>query len=301
MIAFYGEIAALITALCWAFNSIMFSNAGKRVGSLTVNRIRLWIAFIILAIIHFFLFNSLFPFQIELKGIIYLVISGIIGFAAGDAFLFEALVLIGPRLAMLMMTLVPIFSTLIAWVFLGEYLIFKQILAIIITTVGIGWVVSERESKKSKLIIDKRKYLLGLFFGVLGALGQSVGLLLSKIGMKGNVSAISATYLRIIGALVIMTIASLIMGKLGDDIKKMKDKIALFQITSGTAIGPVLGVIFSLIAITNTYLGIAATLMSLAPVILLPVSYFYYKEKITLRTVVGTIIALVGASWLFFI
>ena len=113
-----GEIAAVLTALCWSFNSILFSDAGKRIGSRSVNHLRLWGALVILILIHFFSFNRVIP-QVSAMGTGYLALSGIIGFFIGDAMLFEAYVLIGARMGMLMMTSVPIFSTLLAWLFLA--------------------------------------------------------------------------------------------------------------------------------------------------------------------------------------
>ena len=66
MTSVYGEIAALLTAVCWSFNSVVFTLAGKRVGAVTVNSLRLWIAIPALLLLHWALFGSPFPFEIEL-------------------------------------------------------------------------------------------------------------------------------------------------------------------------------------------------------------------------------------------
>ena len=79
----------------------------------------------------------------------------------------------------------------------------------------------------------------------------------------------------------------------------MKDRKALLEIGAGALTGPVLGVTLSLVAIAHTHIGVASTLMSLTPVILLPVSYFLFKEKITSRAIVGTLVALLGVVLLF--
>ena len=65
MMNFYGEIAALLTAVCWSFNSVVFTRAGKRVGAVTVNALRLWIALPALVLLHWLLFGTPFPFAIE--------------------------------------------------------------------------------------------------------------------------------------------------------------------------------------------------------------------------------------------
>lgn len=296
MIKSYGEIAALLTAVCWSFNSVVFSLAGRRVGSVIVNKFRLWIAFIALLILHMVLFGTFFPVAAAPREMFYLALSGVIGFIIGDSLLFEAFLLIGPRLAMLLMLLAPIFSAILAWVLLGETLLFWEIIAILVTVGGIGWTVSESQPQG----VQQSKHRgLGILLGIGGAVGQAAGLLLSKMGMAGGLSPISANHIRVTAAALVITAVSLLSGKLHADILKMKDIKAVLQIGSGALTGPVLGVILSLVAIRYTHIGVASTLMSLSPILLIPVGYFLFKERITLRTVVGTVIALTGAVLLF--
>ncbi len=298
MIKSYGEIAALLTAVCWSFNSVMFSLAGKRVGSVIVNKFRLWIAFIVLMILHIVLYRSFFPVTAAPREMFYLAISGVIGFVIGDSLLFEAFLLIGPRLAMLLMLLAPIFSAVLAWLILGETLLFWEIIAIIITVGGIGWTVLENQPHG----LQKSKHRgLGILLGIGGAVGQASGLLLSKMGMAGGLSPISANHIRVTAATLLITAVSLLSGKMRSDILKMKDLKSVLQIGSGALTGPVLGVILSLVAIRYTQIGIASTLMSLSPILLIPVGHFLFKERITFRSVVGTVIALTGAVLLFFL
>lgn len=301
MTSFYGEIAALLTAVCWAFNSVVFTRAGKRVGAVTVNYMRLWIAVPALLLIHWLLFATPFPFAIEPSRFLYLAISGLIGFVIGDTMLFESFLLIGPRLAMLLSLLVPVFSAILAWVLLGENLLVLEIVSILVTIGGIAWVVAEKKAPVDAFASrEPRKYRLGILLAVGGAVGQAVGLLFSKLGLVGGYSAISATLVRVSVSALALAVLSLFQGKIHAHLAKMKDKKALLEITAGSLTGPVLGVILSLVAIAHASIGVASTLMSLTPVILLPVSFFLFKEKITLRAIIGTMIALLGVT-LFFV
>ena len=300
MMNFYGEIAALLTAVCWSFNSVVFTRAGKRVGAVTVNIMRLWIAVPALALLHWLLFATPFPFAIEPRRFLYLGVSGLIGFVIGDTMLFESFLLIGPRLAMLLALLVPVFSTLLAWVWLGETLRLPEIFSILVTIGGVAWVVAEKTAPVAAAAsIQPRKYRLGILLAAGGAVGQAVGLLFSRLGLAGGYSAISATLVRVTVAALALVLLSLFQGKIHAHLAKMKDKKALLEISAGALTGPVLGVILSLEAIAHAHIGVASTLMSLSPVILLPVSYFLFKEKITFRAVVGTLIALLGVVLLF--
>ncbi len=117
-----GEYAALITALCWTFNSLFFSLAGRKVGSQVVNHLRLWIAFIFMGIINLLSFKLFFPYKLPSRSIFFLSLSGLIGFTLGDAALFESLVLIGPRLSMTIMATNPIIGAILSWIILDEKL-----------------------------------------------------------------------------------------------------------------------------------------------------------------------------------
>jgi drug/metabolite transporter (DMT)-like permease len=295
-----GEIAALLTAVCWSFNSLVFTRAGKRVGAVTVNSLRLWIALPALALLHGLLFGTLFPYAIEPGRLFYLAISGIIGFVIGDAMLFESFLLIGPRLAMLLALLTPVFSAVLAWVLLGEALLPKEIVSILVTIAGIAWVVAEETAPAATLTAaPPRQRRLGILLAAGGALGQAVGLLFSRLGLAGGFSAISATHVRVSAAALALVVLSLGQGKFQAHWARMKDRTALLEITAGALTGPVLGVSLSLVAIAHAHIGVASTLMSLTPVILLPVSYFFFKEKITSRAILGTLVALLGVILLF--
>jgi drug/metabolite transporter (DMT)-like permease len=300
--AVYGEIAALLTALCWSFNSVVFTRAGKRVGAVTVNAFRLWIAFPALVLLHWLLFGAPLPFAIEKGRLLYLGVSGVIGFVVGDAMLFESFLLIGPRLAMLLALLVPVFGALLAFVFLGEKLLALEIVSILVTIGGVAWVVAEKTAPVPESAPKPpRKFTLGVWLAVGGAAGQAVGLLFSRWGLAGGYSAISATLVRVGVAGLALVLLGLSRGNLHSHLAKMKDRKALLEITAGALTGPVLGVTLSLVAIAHAHIGVASTLMSLTPVFLLPVSHFFFKEKITMRAVIGTMIALLGVVLLFLI
>ncbi len=294
---YIGEIAAILTAVCWSINSILFSDAGKKIGSQSVNHLRLWGALFFLTLLQLIVYQKLIP-DLSVTGYVYLAISGVIGFFIGDALLFESYVLIGPRMAMLMMTAVPIFSVLLGWLFLKETLNISQLSAIGVTTVAIGFVIKDNNNNNRK---NSKHLLKGILFGLGGALGQAIGLLFSKRGMLEGTNPISANLVRAFAATIAMSLFLLIKQKFFKDFSKLKEKGIKLRIISGSIFGPVIGVILSLVAILHIHMGIASTLMSLSPVILIPISRILYKEQFTFKTILWTIIAIVGASWLFFV
>jgi drug/metabolite transporter (DMT)-like permease len=75
-----------------------------------------------------------------------------------------------------------------------------------------------------------------------------------------------------------------------------KQPKVLWLITLGALVGPVLGVSASLLAVQHEEVGVASTLMALPPVILLPISYFFFKEKVGWQAITGTLLAIVGVA-----
>ena len=85
----YGEMAALGTAICLLINAITFEAAGKKIGSLSVSYIRLFIAFILLKYKHIYNKRTHIPDRATANAWIWLLISGLFGFVLGDLFLFK--------------------------------------------------------------------------------------------------------------------------------------------------------------------------------------------------------------------
>jgi drug/metabolite transporter (DMT)-like permease len=104
----------------------------------------------------------------------------------------------------------------------------------------------------------------------------------------------------LVAAVVIWLITAL-SGKAATTIRQLKDSRARYAILAGAAFGPFVGVWLSLVAIQHARIGIASTLMSLTPVILIPLVWWIFKERITFQAVLGTIVAVGGVALLFLI
>lgn len=294
MEGFVGEIAALFTALCWAFTSVFFTIGGIRVGSAIVNRVRLLIAALFLSLTHLLTTGNLFPVDAGPERWFWLGISGLVGFVIGDAMLFEAFVVVGTRVSMLLMSLVPIMSALFAWIFLAETLNLVEITAIILTVSGIIWVVADKH--KDKTWVKGKRLLWGITLGVGGALGQTFGLILSKKGLEGGFPALTGNLIRVLCAVVVIWLFTLVRGKVKQTIISLKDKKALRALIAGSFFGPFVGVWLSLVAIKYARIGIASTLMSTTPIILIPITYWIFKDRITINAISGTVLAVIGVA-----
>lgn len=301
MNTYLGELAALGTSLCFSFTSLLFTMAGRQVGSVVVNRVRLLLAVLMLTITHWLVFGSLLPVHAGFSRWAWLGTSGFVGLVLGDMFLFQAFVWIGPRLSMLMMSLAPVIAALLAWLAYREALSPLQILGILLTLAGVAWVVLERDGRKTANPAD-RNYLRGVLFGLGAASGQALGLVLAKPGLAGDFTALSGNVIRMTTAAVILWAFTWFRRQVRPTLFQINThRKSLLFLLGGAFAGPFLGVSLSLFSIQRSEVGIASTLMALPPVFLLPLSYLVFKERFGWRAVFGTLLSMVGVAVLFLV
>lgn len=293
-----GEIAALFTSYCWAFSAIGFTKSTQQVGSQITNRVRVFLAMLMLILINVVLYGQPVPLHAGAARWAWLGVSGIIGLSLGDAFLFQAYHEIGPRLGLLLLSLAPVFGTTIAWIFFGQTLDLLQIAGIVVTLGGISWVVMARPKAGDENV--RKVTGRGILFGTLAALGQATGLVFSQQAMTSNFSPFAGTLIRMFAAVITLWIVAAFQRQAGPTVNAMrKQPAALRWVAFGALFGPVIGVSSSLLAVEHTGIGVASTLMALPPVFMLPISYFVFKERFGWQAVVGTLIAMAGVALLF--
>ncbi len=286
-----GELASLLTAICWTLSAIFFEKAGRRVGSMSVNILRLFLGILFLGITTLFTRGMFFPKDATLYNWVWLGISGIIGFFLGDLFLFKSYTIIGSRTSQLVMSLAPMITAAIGWFFLDEILSMKSILGILVSVSGIMLAVA---GKGLRLNVP----LHGFLYALGGAAGQAMGLILSKKGM-GDYDAVAATQIRAIFGFFSFVLLITFLNRWRRVFRTVNDGTSMKAITVGTVFGPFIGVSLSLYAVQHTETGIASTLMALVPIFIIVPTAFMFKEKITARQVIGAVISIAGASIFF--
>lgn len=292
-----GEVYALATAACWTGTAMFFAAAGRRIGSLVVNFIRLLMALALLALVTSFTRGLPLPTDATGHAWLWLSLSGLVGFTFGDLCLFRAFVLLGPRLSTLVMSFSPVLTALFGWLILGETLSSMQIIAMSLIVGGIGWAVLDRQPTAPGDGTPRDRWI-GLLLGFGGAVGQAGGLVLSKYGM-GSFDALAANEIRIIAGTVGFAVIFTVTGwwpKVRAGLAKGK---AMLFTGAGAIAGPFLGVSFSLLAVQNTETGVAASIMGITPVLIIPITVIVNRERIGFGGIAGAIIAVVGVSLLF--
>lgn len=306
-----GVLAAAGTAFCWAMTALFFGAAARRIGQFHVNAIRLVIACALLGLAC--AVTGVFA-AAPMAQFVLLALSGLVGLTLGDAAMFSALQILGPRRASLIMALAPGMTALLMVPLLGETLGWAGVAGMTITLAGVMWVVLERGQPGE----IQGSVLLGVVMGMLGALGQAGGLILSKAGL-GNAAQGSllnqwsgldggvvelhplfGTLVRMLAGTVILLAYGLAARKLIETLGKLRDRRALAQTTAGATFGPFIGVTLSLAAVQLTNTAVASTIMATSPVLVIPIVAIVYKQKITWRAVAGAIVAVAGVAVLTF-
>ncbi len=297
-----GEFAALLTAIFWTFTALAFTYAGNKIGSLSVNFWRLVVGILFICSFSFFRFSSFFPKDIDINGWFWLALSGFIGVFLGDLFLFKAFTITGPRIALLIMSIAPPLASLLSWIIFGEKLDAIDFFGMGITILGISLVILTRpknkrgEGNKIKFRHDTK----GVFFALFGAIGQASGLVMSKVGLQSTSNPFFATQIRLFAGVFGFILLITWLKRWKPILSSLKNYKAIGILSIGSFFGPFLGISLSLVAIQYANPGIVQTITSITPVLIIPFSVWFFKDKITIRETIGAIIA-VGGIILFFV
>jgi drug/metabolite transporter (DMT)-like permease len=298
----FGVIIALLTTVCWSIGIFPFTEASKRFGTAALNQYRLFLGWLVISI----LIISFYPISIidlfskpQFNHYLFLGLSGIIGFTIGDYFSFNSFKIFGPKLGSLYTTIAPGAALLAGFLILDQTMNFIGVIGICITIGGVIWLTLSKKDKKASEKAGFERDPKGILFGIIGALCQGTGLVLSKLGMDSyeeKLPTLHAVWIRLLFAFGAAFFIAIVTGRMkANSMPVFKNQNnGLPYMFIGTLFGPVLGVSFSLLAIQHLSVATAQTIFALLPIIVLPINYFYYKEKITIQSVFACAIAILG-------
>ena len=305
-----GEIIAILSAVSCTATALYASEASSRLGTMTVNVLRLAMATLFLSAVLWITTGFPYPASADGKVWFYLALSALVGYVFGDWCLFNSYLVIGPKIGQLFMTLAPPISAVTGWLLLGEQMSWKAWLAMAVTISGIAIsIMSREEGSHIRLSIPLKGILLGIGAGM----GQGIRLVLSKIGMEHYSAVLPADAPDAVRTMIpfASTMTRALIGCLGflaimaiqKDLVKLNeaagDRKGLKYAALTTLFGPVIGVSLSLMSVQYTETGIASTLMSLTPVLIIVPYALIYRQKISLKEIVGVTVSMIGTALFF--
>jgi len=290
-----GELAALITAISWTVSATLFDQVSKRAGTFAVNYTKVSFALIFISIYFFFKGESIFPASVPAAGWQWLSISGLVGFIIGDLFLFQAFIMIGARVSMVVYALAPSLTAAAGYLIFDENLSLLAFAGMAVTLTGITLVVTSRPSNNGYPVKGKAT---GVFYAFLATVCQAAGYLLSKQGMMFT-DPVRATQIRLIASVAGFTVLMLIMGNVKLVFSALKDTYVIPRLASASFFGPFFGVALSMYALHNANAGIISTIISMTPVFLIAPAVFILNEKVTIPEIIGAFVAVAGCALFF--
>ncbi|BDA68253.1 Protein of unknown function DUF6, transmembrane [Calothrix sp. PCC 7716] len=296
VINYQGEIAALVAAILWAFASVVYGRVGAHIPPLHLNLIKGIIAIVLLLVT--IVATGGLSLVIAPIPLCLLLLSGVIGIGLGDTAFLAGINSLGARRLLLLETLAPPMTAVFALIFLQERLNASAWCGVLLTILGVAWVISERTEKE----VNSSLPLRGVVFGLLAAVANASGAVLSRAALVNtNINPLWAALIRLSAATLFLL--PLIIWQQG------KSKTSILSYSKGRVVaatcfaafcGTYLGIWLQQTAIKLAPVGIASTLLQTSPIFILPLA-LWTGEKVSIRAVIGVIIAIAGIALLFYL
>lgn len=286
-----GESLALAAAFGWVGSSVFLERASKETGTLAVNLIRLIIALLFLGVITYVKRGLVLPLDVTKESLKFLSISGLFGLFLGDFFLYKSYIKIGPRITLLVMTFSPVAVSILSFFILGEKIEGFKVLGMLLTIIGIAIVILKKKN-------DKEFSKVGFIYALLAMLGESLGIIFTRLGSI-EYDSFATIQVRTIPA-ILAFIVYISLKKEWSNIKEgIVNKKGMIYIVLGTIVAT-LGVTALVEAMKYAKVGIVSTLAATSPILIIPISIIFFKEKVSILEGVGALISFVGIT-IFFI
>ena len=302
---YLGEFASLLTALCWLGSSLAFAVAGREAGAQSLNQFRLYAALPLLFVLGFLMIGQCWPSDASFGRISLIGVSGILGLVIGDYGFFHALATIGPRLASVIMSLWPACTVGISFL-RGEIPTAGQLLGIGLTVAGVAMVLLGKREGAWRPGLTARQWLWGCVGALIGALGQASGFVMAEVAMeqgpdlRAGIDPLLATIVRMCAATIGMQVIVSVQRRPFAMVKILRNRKALIAAWIGVVCGPVVGVWMSMVGAAHAQnTGVASALMATTPILMLPVAIWFYKPRVGLLGMLGTILAVFGVAVCF--
>lgn len=298
---YIGEIAAIGAAIVWACATWIYGQFGHRFSAMQLNIIKGLVASVMMLLVM-----PLIPmpeFELSANHFWILAISGIIGIAIGDSAYFAALKRIGANKTLLLESLAPPLSGVLALMFLGAALTLQSWLGVVITTLAVTFVVFQPSNSVSDDSTNQAQWS-GIGYGLVASVCQASGVVISHYALvAGDIPPLLGALIRLtIGVFAVMMIIPFVENKPYSSIKRdlwEMTKLDKLWLLSAIFVGTFLALWLQQIALKNANPAIAQTLIATSPVFIL-VIYALKGEKVSKQSLIGTLAAVGGISLFFY-
>jgi len=313
-----GELIALLSALLWAIASVLLTIGARQIPVVPLNLVR--------CVLSTTFFWALLPFFGGFKALAtipaaawpWLVVSVLGLLVVGDTLYFRSLDLAGVSWAMPVASINPLWAVILASIFVDEPLSWSLVLGALLVIGGVilvsrsagpgdvvvpansaapvasagpenaaGPLAAENSATAPRSTTRRTGLLLAFVVSVLWAVGQ-VAL---KPATAGVHSVVANSVRQPLGMLMLLGL-TLARGQ-WRELKKL-DRRSWGIIVIASLVGTGVGTLFFIMAIQMTGAGRTAVLTSTAPLLAIPFSMLWLRERPTRWTIVGTLLTTAG-------
>ncbi len=301
-----GFLFAFGAALSWSIAGFYITNAAKHLSIPIINILRLTfgVGFVVIAslIINTNDFAIIFS-KNYIQAWFWLGLSGIIALVIGDYLSFKSYAILQPQKASVLTTLSPTTALAFGILLIDEKINTVGVIGILITIVGVMSISlgrSQRNAVRATTMGNANKAIL---YGILAAACHGLALAFSKKGLiiqrkEGFIiSPINASFIRLIVAFIFITVIAFASGKIKLYYQKISEhKQSRFQTILASVFNPSLAVSLSMFSILYMDVAVAQTIFSLVPFFTLLIAFFVLKEKVTMQSLLGVVVAIAGVA-----
>ncbi len=293
-----GQLLALVTAFCFAQNSVIYRHLGRKFGSQGVAHIRMWLALPPVFLLTRLVEGVWFPTGWAASTYLILLASGVIGYFLTDLLMFNAYVLLGSRESMVIMTLSPVVTAALSFIFFHEQLNLIQLSGVAVTIGGVA-MMTLLDNKTTSISSERTNRRVGILSATLASIFQSISFLLAKAALVEG-GPVSTNLMRNLGGLgAFIIFYGLIKRNAVTHFKSLGDRRALFLLLLASLAGPVLGMSSQMKAFTLAPVAVVTTITQVSPILLLLYDYVVLKRKISPASLCGTVLSIGGIAILF--
>ncbi len=296
-----GYMAAVITLLCWTVSNFVLARLTRLVDPGVLNKAALFCSIFLLGLMVCVV-DGLLPWQLFTiptpSNWLWLGLSGILGKSIGDYCGFCAMRILGVRRRSMVSTTGPGFTWLWGLIILDETLNGTGLAAMGITMLFLFLLINSTAEKKEVLNDRFGMPLPGLGFGLAAAALTGLAFILSKLTFlepQTRISAFHGTWIRVIAAFVAIGMVDVLRRKPVVVLKPFithAEKGVLLLLT--ILFGSMLGLSFSLVAITTLHATVAYSIFSMLPVTVMLVNIVFLKQKISGKSLLYSVSAIAG-------
>jgi len=302
-------LPAAFAMVLFALSSVTARRSVRLLGSDNANLVRMLLATAILA-----LYAHTLGVGFRGPALGWFLVSGVIGYGICDTAIFLALPRLGAQLTTLMVQCLSVPVALATeWLWLGTRLTRWQLAAIAVILAGVATALFPgRRPKVTPQPAEPRPHAgpgaRALALGAVAAVGQAVGAVLARHGTQiardahAPIDGFGIAYQRITAGLA-FTIGWWVWQRAGrgsaPGVPSAPNRRAALPWTLLNALsGPTLGVACYQWALAVQPTGIVMSITSLAPLAVIPLAAWIERERPTVRSVAGGIVAVGGVIWL---